>query len=212
MKEMEDKMSNTIRNSKGFTLVELAIVLVIIGIILGAVLKGQELINNAKMKRAYNDVRGVTAGIYTYMDKYGLKLPGDDNNIAGRGAGWAAGTGGTLGNGLIEGETIVTMFTCAAGATTEACRLWDHLKRSNILTGAINSTNPANAYGGTVGVANIAVSGLTANWIGMSNIPSNVAQQIDIQYDDGVGTTGSIRAAAAYAAGSEAPISLFFRF
>ncbi len=52
-------MSRTLRNAKGFTLVELAIVLVIIGIILGAVLKGQELINNAKMKRAYNDVRGV---------------------------------------------------------------------------------------------------------------------------------------------------------
>ena len=69
-------MLTTIRNSKGFTLVELAIVLVIIGIILGAVLKGQELVNSAKAKRAYNDVRGVTAAIYTYMDKYGLRLPG----------------------------------------------------------------------------------------------------------------------------------------
>ena len=86
------------------------------------------------------------------------------------------------------------MFTCAAAATTEGCRLWDHLKRSNILAGAVNSTNPANPYGGTIGVAYVTISGLATNWIGLSNIPSNVAQDLDTSYDDGVATTGSIRA------------------
>ncbi len=213
-------MLRTLRNSKGFTLVELAIVLVIIGIILGAVLKGQELINNARTKRVYTDVQGVTAGIYTYMDKYALKLPGDDPNATAvlRGVGWVVGTGGVLGNGLIEGGAAGTdgapgsMFTCAAATTTETCEIWQHLKRANILTGALNSTNPSNAYGGTIGVANVAVSGQTANWIGLSNIPANVAQQIDTQYDDGVATTGSIRALVAYTAGSQDPILLFFRF
>ena len=52
---------NVSRNEKGFTLVELAIVLVIIGIILGAVLKGQELINSAKIKRVYNQQREMVA-------------------------------------------------------------------------------------------------------------------------------------------------------
>jgi prepilin-type N-terminal cleavage/methylation domain-containing protein len=213
-------MVTTIRNSKGFTLVELAIVLVIIGIILGAVLKGQELVNSAKAKRAYNDVRGVTAGVYTYMDKYGLRLPGDDPNATAalRGAGWVVGTGGTLGNGQIFGAETPgtnaapgTMFTCAAGATTEGCILWDHLKRSNILAGAVNSTNPVNPYGGTIGVAYVTVSGLAANWIGISNVPGDVAQQMDAAYDDGVGTTGNIRALAAYTAGSQVPILVFFR-
>ena len=84
-------MLKSIRNTKGFTLIEMAIVLVIIGIILGAVLKGQELINSAKSKRIYTDVQGVAAGIYTYMDKYGTRLPGDDPNATAaiRGAGWA---------------------------------------------------------------------------------------------------------------------------
>ena len=211
-------MTRTIRNAKGFTLVELAIVLVIIGIILGAVLKGQELINNAKAKRAYNDVRGVSAAIYTYMDKYGLALPGDDPNAtaANRGAGWAIATGaGARGNGLIEGGSTTTMFACAAGTTTETCIAWDHLKRANIVTGTLDSTNPRNAYGGAIGIAYVTVpaaGGLLTNWVGLSSIPSNVAQQIDLQYDDGDATTGSIRALAAYVGGSEALISLFFRF
>ncbi|MEM0326942.1 MAG: prepilin-type N-terminal cleavage/methylation domain-containing protein [Desulfurococcaceae archaeon] len=63
--------------SRGFTLVELAIVLVIIGIILGGILKGQELIFNAKVKRLQSQVKEMMAAVYTYYDKYGY-LPGDD--------------------------------------------------------------------------------------------------------------------------------------
>ena len=62
--------------SKGFTLVELAIVLVIIGIILGAVLKGQDLINNSKGKRVTSDMRGIEALLWTYYDRKG-HWPGD---------------------------------------------------------------------------------------------------------------------------------------
>ncbi len=69
-------------SQKGFTLLELAIVLVIIGIILGAILKGQELINNAKAKRVLNDMKGLASMYYTFYDRYG-RFPGDcDNNGA----------------------------------------------------------------------------------------------------------------------------------
>jgi prepilin-type N-terminal cleavage/methylation domain-containing protein len=206
-----------LRNQKGFTLVELAIVLVIIGIMLGAVLKGQEMINNAKVKRLYGQQKEIVAAIYTYYDKFG-KFPGDDNGtgIATR---WNPATYYTAGNGngLIDGGATGTdaapgtMFTCAAATASETCGMWDHLRRSNILSGPLDGTNTSNAYGGTVGVANVAVSTLTINWIGFSRVPSNVAQQLDTQYDDGVATTGSIRALAAYTAGSEAPILLFFK-
>ena len=54
----------------GFTLVEIAIVLVIIGLLLGGVLKGQELIENAKIKNLANDIRGVSTAYYTYIDRY----------------------------------------------------------------------------------------------------------------------------------------------
>ncbi len=67
------------RREKGFTLIELAIVLVIIGIIIGMVLKGQDLIQNARMKKLVNDTRKWEVGLWTCLDRTG-KLPGDTNN------------------------------------------------------------------------------------------------------------------------------------
>lgn len=63
---------------RGFTLVELAVVLVVIGIILGAVLKGQELVNNAKGKRLQNDLKALESMMWTYYDRKG-RWPGDCN-------------------------------------------------------------------------------------------------------------------------------------
>ncbi|HDZ88642.1 MAG TPA: prepilin-type N-terminal cleavage/methylation domain-containing protein, partial [Nitrospirae bacterium] len=88
------------KDNKGFTLVEMAIVLVIIGIILAGVLKGEELINNAKMKRTYSLYRETMAAYYTYLDKY-QRFPGDDNTVATR-TGWVASVDGNN-NGRIDG-------------------------------------------------------------------------------------------------------------
>jgi prepilin-type N-terminal cleavage/methylation domain-containing protein len=61
----------------GFTLIEIAIVLVIIGLLLGGVLKGQELINSAKVKNLATDFKNIPVYIYGYQDKF-RALPGDD--------------------------------------------------------------------------------------------------------------------------------------
>ena len=63
----------------GFTLVEIAIVLVIIGLLLGGILKGQEMITQAKIKNVINDFNGITAAVTSYQDRY-RALPGDDLN------------------------------------------------------------------------------------------------------------------------------------
>ena len=67
-------------SNRGFTLIEIAIVLVIIGLLLGGVLKGQELINNAKVKSYATDFRNIPIMIYGFQDKF-RALPGDDARI-----------------------------------------------------------------------------------------------------------------------------------
>ena len=69
------------RNQSGFTLIEIAIVLVIIGLLLGGVLKGQELINSAKVKNLANDFKNIPVFIYGYQDKY-KALPGDQTQAS----------------------------------------------------------------------------------------------------------------------------------
>ena len=83
------KMRRLLRDEKGFTLIELAIVLVIIGIILGAVLKGQDLIASARAKKFVNDAgREWEVGTWTHFDRKG-RFPGDadSNGVIGEDAG-----------------------------------------------------------------------------------------------------------------------------
>lgn len=87
----------------GFTLIELAIVLVIIGLLLGGVLKGQELINSAKVKSMATDFKNIQVYLYGYQDKF-KALPGDDKAASSHLAGAInATTGGTPGDAVIEG-------------------------------------------------------------------------------------------------------------
>src|SRR3977135_2385719 len=72
-------MRNRTKN-RGFTLIEIAIVLVIIGLLLGGVLKGQELINNARVKSFANDFRNIPIMLYGFQDKF-KALPGDDSQV-----------------------------------------------------------------------------------------------------------------------------------
>jgi len=65
-------------NRAGFTLVELAIGLVIIGLLIGAILGGAQMIKNAKIKRQIADLRGLYGAVYTYFDRF-LQLPGDSD-------------------------------------------------------------------------------------------------------------------------------------
>jgi prepilin-type N-terminal cleavage/methylation domain-containing protein len=65
-----------LRNSKGFSLIELAIVLVIIGIIVAAILKGQDLLFNSRTKQIVSTANAWKVAAYGYMDRNN-RFPGD---------------------------------------------------------------------------------------------------------------------------------------
>lgn len=191
------------KKQTGFTLVEIAIVLVIIGLLLGGVLKGQELINSAKVKNFANDFRNVPLFIYGYQDKF-KALPGDDSNVAPHvGTTAQVGAGGTPGNGVIQGDWF---STATDNTAPESVVFWQHVRLANLAAGPTTLTDPSyfptNADGGRIGVesgssvaANQFISGLSGTYIVCSRaILGKFALQLDTTMDDGNPFTGSMRA------------------
>jgi prepilin-type N-terminal cleavage/methylation domain-containing protein len=185
----------------GFTLIELAIVLVIIGLLLGGVLRGQELINSAKVKNLVRDFQNVQVYLYGYQDRF-KALPGDDHNadthLTG---GTKATTAGQTQNGILQG----TWNT--ATDTDETCVFWQHVRLAGLSPGsttvdcatANNTYQPRNADGGLIGVQSLStfgaqITGMTGAYVTCSGaILGRFAKQIDSTLDDGVGNTGVVR-------------------
>jgi len=191
----------------GFTLVEIAVVLVIIGLLLGAVLKGQELIDNTKVKRAANDMNGVTAAFHGYRDRY-KRLPGDDGPLAtlsARGGSWGSVTEQGDGDGVV-GVTLTQTWNGGG----EGAAFWQHLRASGLIAGdpamAGAAALPQNAFGGLMGVTSSAtMGGLGGLKICMSQVPGKLAVALDNQLDDGLPGAGSFRASDASAGSNTSP-------
>jgi prepilin-type N-terminal cleavage/methylation domain-containing protein len=198
------------KNQSGFTLVEIAIVLVIIGLLLGGVLKGQELINSAKVKNFAQDFRQVPLFIYGYQDKF-RALPGDDIKYATNLAGVATAAGvtllvagnGTLGNSVIEGNYNST------SATDETVVFWQQVRLAGLAAGPTAFTSPTadlptNADGGRIGVQSASpITGMTGSYFVCSDgIQGKFAKQLDTTMDDGITSTGSMRVASGTYAGT----------
>lgn len=135
-------MTNTryIRGSKGFTLIELAVILIILGIILTTIIKGGEMVKSSKIKgmtQAQNDLQ---LAVMMYREKYGY-LPGDDP-LAVSHVGATASTVPSSSNGFIDnGE-----------------RLWalHHLMKAELITGSYDGTNPmTNNYTTDISIKNV---------------------------------------------------------
>ena len=185
----------------GFTLVEIAIVLVIIGLLLGGILKGQELINSAKAKSYASDFRVIQTSLYGFQDRF-KAIPGDyasaATNITGA---TTASTPSptTVGNGQING------LWDSVTPTDESCLAWQHLRLAGFLAGStvVDCTAGSNylqknADGGRVGISSTMQMTLPTAMTGSYNICSTgvlgkIAKQLDTQLDDGNTQTGSFR-------------------
>ena len=144
-----------LKTNKGFTLVEIAIVLVIVGLLIGGVLKGQEMITNAKLKRIESDNAGIAAAMFSYKDRY-LQLPGDDSDAENRFDAYVAadnangGGDGTIGGGNDWDTATTTPWT---DGNQETLKFFGHLRAAGLVPGgAKDSTRPTNAYGGQIGI------------------------------------------------------------
>ena len=186
------------KRSKGFTLIEIAIVLVIIGLLLGGVLKGQELITSARVRNMISQQDGIKAAFFGFQDRY-RALPGDyaaaSTNINGV-------TISGDGNGRIEGPN--------GAGTYETLLAWNHLTAAGFLNGsytlatsttsaAADTNNPKNPYSVYIQIIYDNNYGITAgkplkhNLKTGSQVPVEIMAEVDRKVDDGLPDAGGFQ-------------------
>ena len=190
---------------QGFTLVEIAIVLVIVGLLLGGILKGQDLVNGARVRNLADMNAGVQAAYFGFIDRY-RQVPGDMTAAAAASAiGDPAITAGGNANGRID-----------PADWREASALWVHLTRSGLLQGSYDggatsatryraaAVAPQNTFNGymllgqtrdystTVGGPS-ATQAVRLGLVLGDNIPVDIARELDLKIDDQRPLTGALR-------------------
>ncbi len=176
-------MTKNRKSQSGFTLVELSIVLVIIGLIIGGVLTGRQIMQNAEVTNALNSIQAYQAQFQTYVQNYGA-LPGDDasavtrfgNNVSNHGDG--SGTlDGSFDSVVVGAETILA---------------WQDLRAAGLVKPQASNIQPTNPFGGIFGFQHGAFS-IASNVLCLNNVSGDAAQAIDSRLDDGVSGTGTIQ-------------------
>ncbi|MBO1923854.1 prepilin-type N-terminal cleavage/methylation domain-containing protein [Thiomicrorhabdus sp. 6S3-12] len=199
---------------KGFTLVEIAIVLVIIGLLLGGVLKGQEMINAAKIKTDTDSMKSLQASIYAYRDRAGF-YPGTERATAPTNP---ALNGIEIGNIL---TTATTGYTAASVSTSGTENVFADLNNEGFLKSPNISPEVDDGGAFTVGYAEdgSAAAAITNHYATYPTVEANknyvcisyttstdnaeaIAVGMDVKFDDGVDTTGIVRYASDPAGGA----------
>ena len=222
MSQYENKSRMRQKTQAGFTLVELAIVLVIIGLIIGGVLVGQDMIKAAEVRSTAGQIEKYNATVNTFRDKYQF-IPGDITQAVASRFGFQTRTGVVAhgdGNGLLEGCTTGANSTYGGCETT---LFWRDLNTVNLIAGSFVTATDAVEAGTTptavklvlpdakLGRGNMVsvygfrgtnyyqIGGVTAFTAGLPTLAATLTPQeafnIDAKVDDGRPNTGVARAA-----------------
>lgn len=130
----------------GFTLIELSIVLVIIGLIVGGVLTGRDLISAAAERAQIAQIEKYNTAVHTFRNKYNC-IPGDCATAASFGFAARGAYGGEGdGNGIIEGNRTnaaadnVGIYEGAG----ETALFWRDLGDANLVDGTFSAATANN--------------------------------------------------------------------
>jgi prepilin-type N-terminal cleavage/methylation domain-containing protein len=195
------------RRQSGFTLIEIAIVLVIIGLLLGGVLKGQELIQSARVRNLVSLQDGVKAAFFGFQDRF-RAYPGDYS-------GATANINGSTVNGDGDGQIELAG---TGTAVREDVAVWEHLSRAGFMNGSYTynatpsaATSPTNPYGIVLQLiydnvyADAAATPPNKHNLKTGNqVPADIIAELDRKIDDGNAQLGSFRFSV-YTQGGTAP-------
>ena len=182
----------------GFTLVEIAIVLVVVGLLLAGVLKGQELIENSKIKSIANEMKSVQAAYNGYIDRY-KTVPGAELAATMTARGWPGAAGAA-----VDGALTIAVAQTFTNAGDQAS-FWRALRASGFFTGDPTAIAgavaglPRHSGGGLIGVNNAVNYGQSGVSVCAAGLTTKQAAGIDSLLDGALPATqigndsGSIR-------------------
>ena len=186
---------NKQKNQAGFTLVELSIVLVIIGLIVSGVLAGQALIQQAKVRGQLRQIEEIKTAIGAFQTKYSF-LPGDLPNPT-RFFSTIAATTLPDGDGFIEGvvETVGTEASHAFQELFLAGLIQDTAPNAtNVVPAKVRKTSGLLLNSGATTTANYLIFGSTLTYVPASNSYTGV---------DNLGTNAGLSGSESYALDSK---------
>ena len=137
--------------AKGFTLIELSVVLVIIGLLMAGIILAQSLIRSSKVQTIIKDVATYQSAVQQFKQKYG-SIPGDMSGAQSYwginpncGSAGGAGTGTQTCNGNGDGHV-----TLSSGAPYEQFLVWQHLANAGFIAGQYTGTSVSGATAPTL--------------------------------------------------------------
>ncbi len=196
------RMLTTSARCRGFTLVELAIVLIVIGLILGGIFKGQALIDSARVRSLSSEVSGIRSAWYSFQERY-RSVPGDFSRAATQ----------------IDSDAVPGNGNGRIDDGAERAGVWQQLALAGLINGSFDgrqsaagsatdvecsaTTCPRNPYNGFYKIsysAQAADADDLAHEIFTGNhIPAGILAELDVKLDDGKPTSGRFRVHRAYA-------------